>query len=53
VKKNPKLVLVFASDTVSLQKYARGEKGAPQVLFTGTFKLDPSQKPKTLHITIT
>jgi len=53
VKKIPKLVLVFKDDTVALQKYARGEKAAPQVLFKGTFKVDPSQKPKTLDITIT
>jgi uncharacterized protein (TIGR03067 family) len=53
VKKGPKVVLVFAGDAVSLKKYARGEKAAPQVLFKGTFKLDPAQKPKTLDIIIT
>jgi uncharacterized protein (TIGR03067 family) len=53
VKKIPKVILVFAGEGVSLKKYARGEDAPPQVLFRGTFKLDSSQKPKTIDITIT
>jgi len=52
VKKIPKFVLVFVDESVSLKKYARGEDAPPQVLFKGTFKLDPSQKPKTIDIKI-
>jgi uncharacterized protein (TIGR03067 family) len=53
VKQIPKVVLVFADEGLSFRKYARGPDAPPQVVLKGDFKIDPSQKLKTIDITIT